>query len=143
MPLILTGTTFLTVCQMQFLENKFSNMKRILIALTALLAITSCSKEPSNDLVGTKWETTGFTLIDAMMGWKYHIYEFLDSEKVDSYWLDRNGKVASFDGTYKYIIAEPYVFIEHKADDIRELERTNKMTMVLTSNDSIKYLKQQ
>lgn len=117
-------------------------MKRLAILLISIFSLFGCSKEPTNEFIGTKWETTGFTLLDALMGWKYHIYEFLDAENVDSYWLDRNGKVASFDGTYKYIIAEPYVIIEHSADDIRKLEKINKMTMVVTTNETIKYIMQ-
>ena len=116
-------------------------MKKIILA-TMLLILVACSKDPANELIGTKWETTGFYMIDALVGWKYHIYEFIDETNVDSYWLDRNGKVASFEGTYRYTIEEPYVIIEHDADDVRKLEMINKMTMVATTNTSIKYIKQ-
>ena len=117
-------------------------MKRIIIAAIAILVFVGCQKEDSNALLGTKWETTGFTLFDIMVGWKYHIYEFTTNDNVDSYWLDRNGKVASFDGTFSYKIEDPYVIIEHDAEDVRKLEMTNKMTMVLTTNTSIKYFLQ-
>ena len=116
-------------------------MKRILLLTILILTISGCTKI-DNALVGTKWETSGFTLIDLMVGWKYHIYEFIDGNNVDAYWLDRNGKVASFEGTFKYTIEEPYVIIEHDSDDIRKLEIIDKMTMVITTNTSIKYFKQ-
>lgn len=117
-------------------------MKKLLFA-AALLIATACSKGPEKELVGTKWETTGFSMIDALVGWKYHIYEFIDKKNVDSYWLDRNEKVASFDGTYQYKVEEPYVIIEEDDGTIVTLEMTNKMTMVVTTNNSIKYYKQQ
>lgn len=117
-------------------------MKKIVFAILLLIA-TSCSKGPAKELIGTKWETTDYSLIDALVGWKYHIYEFIDAKNVDSYWLDRNGKVASFDGTYKYKVEEPYVIIEKDDGTTVTLEMINKMTMVLTTNDSFKYFKQQ
>lgn len=117
-------------------------MRKLAIIFAAIAVLAGCQKEETNSLIGTKWETTGYSLIDALVGWKYHIYEFTDINNVDSYWLDRNGKVASFDGTYKYTIEEPYVIIEED-DNTVKLEMTNKMTMVVTTNESIKYLKQQ
>lgn len=119
-------------------------MKKLAIIIAAIAVLAGCQKEETNSLVGTKWETDGFGfLMESIWGYKYHVYEFTDVNNVDSYWLDRNGKVASFEGTCKYTIEEPYVIIEHDADDVRKLEMTNKMTMVVTTNESIKYLKQQ
>ena len=118
-------------------------MKKLAIALAILILSASCSKESSTSIVGTKWETTGFSLINSLVGWKYHIYEFTDKKNVDSYWLDRNGKVASFEGTFRYTVEEPYITIEHSEDDIRIFEMTNKMTFISTTNNSIKYFKQQ
>ena len=117
-------------------------MRKLAIALVILMSSVACSKEPSNVLEGTKWETSGFSLIDALAGWKYHVYDFIDKKNVDSYWLDRDGKVASFEGTFRYTIEDPYVTVKHAEDDIRIFEMTNKMTLESTTNKSIKYFKQ-
>lgn len=118
-------------------------MKKLAIIFAAIAVLVGCQKEDGNSLVGTKWETDGFgPLMESIWGYKYHVYEFIDDKSVDSYWLDRNGKLKSYDGTCKYTIEEPYVIIEHETDDVRKLEMINKMTMVVTTNESIKYLRQ-
>lgn len=114
-------------------------MKRLFTILIIILSSLSCSKK-ENSLVGTKWETDGFgPLMETLFGYKYHVYEFIDDKSVDSYWLDKNGKIVSYDTQCEYTIAEPYVTIKHEEDDVRKLEMTNKMTMVVTTNTSIKY----
>lgn len=118
-------------------------MKKLAIIFAAIAVLAGCQKEDSNSLAGTRWETDGFGyLMEAIWGYKYHVYEFLDNKSVDSYWLDSNGKLKSYGGQCKYSIETPFVIIEHDADDVRKLEMTNKMTMVVTTNESIKYLKQ-
>lgn len=117
-------------------------MKKIAIALLLSLALIGCQKENSNTLVGTKWETTGFSLIDAIWGYKYHVYDFYSENTVSSYWLDRNGKMASSDGDATYRIEEPYVYITEDDGDVVTLEIIDRMSMVVTTNTSIKYYKQ-
>lgn len=117
-------------------------MKRILCLALLALTLGGCTKMDKNPLIGTKWETTGFTMIDILAGYKYHVYDFHSEDKVNSYWLDRNGKVGASDGECSYYIEEPYVFITHDEDDVRKFEMTDNITMVSTTNSSIKYYKQ-
>lgn len=112
--------------------------------IVALAMFAGCQKEESNKLVGTRWETTGFAaFMESIWGYRYHVYEFIDNNNVDSYWLDKNGKLVDYDKQCTYTIDPPYVIITHSADDVRKLEEQDKMTMVITTNTSIKYLKQQ
>ena len=117
-------------------------MKKLLILLGALFLFTSCTKESSNEYVGTRWETDGFYLINTLMGYKYHVYEFIDTDSVMSYWLDRNGKIASSDGEHRYEIDGSFIIVYHDTDDVRKLEVKDRITMILTSNTTIKYYKQ-
>lgn len=117
-------------------------MKRILCLALLSLTLGGCTKMDKNRLIGTKWETTGFYLIDILAGYKYHVYDFYSEDKVNSYWLDRNGKIGSSDGEFSYYIEEPYVVITHDEDDVRKFEMTDNITMVSTTNSSIKYYKQ-
>lgn len=117
-------------------------MKRILCLALLALTLGGCTKMDKNPLIGTKWETTGFSMIDILVGYKYHVYDFHSEDKVNSYWLDRNGKIAMSDGECSYTIQEPYVIITHDKDDVRKLERVDNITMTVTTNTSIKYYKQ-
>ena len=117
-------------------------MRRLLLFIVAAICLCSCSKESSNALKGTRWETDDFTLLNSIWGYKYHVYEFEDKSNVLSYWLDRQGKVAMSEGEFNYKIEYPYVYVEHSKDDIRKLEMVDKMTLVITTNTSIKYYKQ-
>lgn len=117
-------------------------MKKIVTALILSFVLVGCQKENSNTLVGTKWQTTGFTLIDAVWGYKYHVYDFYSEDKASSYWLDRNGKMASSDGDVSYKIEKPYVYITEEDGDIVTLEMADRMSMVVTTNTSIIYYKQ-
>lgn len=107
-----------------------------------MFSIIGCSKMEQNNLVGTRWETSGFTLLNDLFGYEYHVYEFIDKDSVNSYWLDRKGKIAKSDGECSYVIQEPYVIITHADDDIRKLELVDNITMVITTNTYIKYYKQ-
>lgn len=117
-------------------------MKRILCLALLALTLGGCTKMDKNPLIGTKWETTGFSMIDILVGYKYHVYDFHSEDKVNSYWLDRNGKIGASDGECSYYIEEPYVIITHAEDDIRKFEMTDNITMVSMTNSSIKYYKQ-
>ena len=117
-------------------------MKKVIIAIVALVTLCGCQKEGKNFLSGTRWETTGFAaFMEPIWGYRYHVYEFTD-DYVSSYWLDKNSKMISFDGDFQYRIEDPYVYVEHDTDDVRKLEVINKMTMVITTKTSIKYFLQ-
>ena len=119
-------------------------MKKLAVIIATVVMFVGCQKEESNELVGTRWETTGFAaLMEGIWGYRYHVYEFIDNNNVDSYWLDKNGKLVNYDEQCTYTIDPPFVIITHSADDVRTLEQKDKMTMVVTTNTSIKYLKQQ
>lgn len=121
---------------------KIFDMKRLLIILAAALTLAGCEKESSGSIVGTKWETDDFgALMEYLFGYKYHVYEF-ERKTVSSYWLDKNGKLVSYDGDFEYTIEAPYVIIRHDENDVRKLEQLDKMTMAITTNTAIKYFKQ-
>jgi hypothetical protein len=117
-------------------------MKKIILALIVMAMAASCQKENANNLKGTKWETTGFAMIDAIWGYKYHVYDFYSKDKASSYWLDRNGKMTSSDGDVTYKVESPYVYITKEDGDVVTLEMIDRMSMVVTTNTSIKYYKQ-
>ena len=97
--------------------------------MVAMMLFAGCSKESSNMLVGTTWETDDNFIMSSIFGYKYHVYEFFSEDMVSSYYTNSAGKIMSVSGDCKYELDYPNLIIH---------ESTGKREFAFESRNSFK-----
>ena len=90
-------------------------MKRLLAILALAVILVGCEK--NNDLVGTKWMTTGFSSFMRLIyggTWNYW-YEFTSNDEVYCYWTDASGNVIDSEGDFQYVYDYPTLVVHTKS----------------------------
>lgn len=121
-------------------------MKRLLTILALAIALVGCEK--NNDLVGTKWMTTGYSSFMKILygGTWNRWFEFTTNDEVYCYWTDASGNVIDSDGDFYYEYDYPTLVI-HASPDVETYTFNDRHSFTYvkpdgTLNKSMTYHKQ-
>lgn len=127
-------------------------MKKVLLIMLSVLCLAGCNKEKTpenNDLVGTKWMTTGYSSYMSLIfgGTWNKWYEFTSNNTLDCYWTDKNGNIIDSDGEMSYTYEYPNLSVQD-GDTKMDYQFQDKRTFVVvkvdgTLNKSVTFYKQQ
>lgn len=119
-------------------------MRKYLI-LAMAICIVSCGKpEPQaeqvpadNELVGTKWMTTGLNSIMSLLqgGTWYEWFEFTSNTTLDCYWTDADNHVIESDGELTYTFSYPELFVTDSEGETDKYLFQDKRSFTFVKDD--------
>lgn len=100
-------------------------MKKVLAIAVSILCLAGCNKSQetinnNNELVGTKWMTTGYSsMMSILLGGTWNKwYEFTSNSTLDCYWTDAHGNIIDSDGEFNYTYNYPDLIVTEKDSEI-------------------------
>lgn len=127
-------------------------MKKIIAFALLGILLSGCEKDAdkNNDLVGTKWMTTGYSpYMSFLLGGTWNKwYEFTSNTTLDCYWTDNNGNIIDSDGEMTYSYDFPSLSVTEKDGGVSKFQFQDKRSFYLitidgTPNKSVCFYKQQ